>query len=234
MAVALLCSWIVLERDMRDHNILRPRADIVILLLAGAGIVGSRLYHELETPANLFNHPFIIFNFTQGHAWFGGFLAGIATLFFLARQYKFSILTMMDLVSPSATLGYAIGRLGCFLAGDGCYGASTSLPWGVSFPHGLVPTYDYVHPIPIYEFTVGVAIFLYLRHVSAYPRPTGWVFAQYLLLTGMARFLVEFIRINPRIFYGFTNAQLVSLLCLILGMSLLMRIRFLRFRPGFT
>lgn len=233
MAIAFLCAWRVLELNMRQHKLSTPRAEIIVLLLAGAGVLGSNLYHDLETPAELFARPSIIFDFTQGHAWFGGFLAGIGMLNLLARYYKLSTLTMMDLVSPAAALGYAVGRLGCLLAGDGCYGIPTSLPWGMAFPHGIVPTNDYVHPTPIYEFIIGIFIFLYLWRLSAHIQPVGWIFAHYLLLSGAARFLIEIIRVNPRLVHGLTSAQLVSLLCLIVGASLSMRRLLVRSQDNF-
>jgi phosphatidylglycerol:prolipoprotein diacylglycerol transferase len=231
MTIAFLCAWKTLELNIYRHKLSTPRAEIVVLLLAGVGILGAKLYHELETPTKLFARPSLIFNLTQGYAWSGGLLASIVALYLLARHHKLPILTMMDLVSPAATLGYAIGRLGCLLAGDGCYGTQTSLPWGMAFPRGIVPTNDYVHPTPIYEFLIGIFVFLYLWHISARIRPVGLVFALYLLLTGAARFLIEAIRDNPRLVYGFTSAQLISLLCLIVGASVYMRVLLVRPRP---
>jgi len=214
---------------MRRHNLTKPSAELVATLLAVAGLIGSKLYHELETPAQLLARPSVIFDLTQGRAWFGSLLAGAAMLYLLARLHKLSPLTMMDVVSPSAVAGYAVGRLGCLLAGDGCYGAPTTLPWGMTFPHGLVPTYDYVHPTQIYEFIASAFIFLYLWRTPIRTRPNGWIFAQYLLLSGSARFLVEFIRINPRFSYGLTNAQIISLLCIMSGIFLLVRRPFFHF-----
>jgi phosphatidylglycerol:prolipoprotein diacylglycerol transferase len=96
----------------------------------------------------------------------------------------------------------------------------------MSFPNGLVPTTERVHPTPIYEFLVAVAIFYYLWRQGAKSlresRPNGEVFASYLMLTGVARFLVELIRINPRSVFGLTNAQAASLLCIVAGATLLL------------
>jgi len=78
----------------------------------------------------------------------GGFLALAA----LARREKIPILEFLDSCAPAACVGYAIGRIGCLLSGDGDYGIPTSLPWGMSFPNGVVPTTDRVHPTPLYEF----------------------------------------------------------------------------------
>jgi phosphatidylglycerol---prolipoprotein diacylglyceryl transferase len=98
----------------------------------------------------------------------------------------------------------------------------------MSFPNGLVPTTERVHPTPIYEFLAALVIAHFLWRIG--PRvldrklPEGSVFAWYLILTGVARFLVEFIRINPPVFLGMSNAQTVSLLTLLAGAILLWRL----------
>ncbi len=140
---------------------------------------------------------------------------------------------MFDAGSPAAALGYGVGRIGCLLSGDGDYGIPTSLPWGMSFPNGLVPTTQRVHPTPIYELIVAciIAVFLWRlgsRQLAARPSaaqasgplPRGAVFAAYLIFTGLARFLVEFIRINPPSFLGMSNAQAAGLLSMIAGVAL--------------
>ena len=70
---------------------------------------------------------------------------------------KIGALRTLDLAAPAAAIGYGLGRIGCFLSGDGCYGIPTKLPWGMSFPHGIDPIYVRVHPTPLYELTGGLA-----------------------------------------------------------------------------
>jgi phosphatidylglycerol:prolipoprotein diacylglycerol transferase len=224
MGLAFVCAWKVLEASLRQNNIAKRLADPIILLLALAGVVGSKLYHVLETPSVLLAHPFSLIVSSNGYAWFGGFLAGVITLLFLAKHFNIPALVLMDLVSPCAALGYGVGRLGCLLAGDGDYGTATSLPWGMSFPNGQVPTAIPVHPTPVYEFLASLLIFYYLWQVAEKRLPKGSVLARYLLLTGIARFLVEFIRLNPRIIFGLSNAQAVSLTCAIAGLILCRRL----------
>ena len=135
------------------------------------------------------------------------------------------MLLMLDVASPAAAVGYGVGRIGCLISGDGDYGIPTSLPWGMSFPNGLVPTTQRVHPTPIYEFLVSMVIGYVLwkigARVLAAGRPVGAVFGWYLIFTGVARFLVEFIRINPRSFFGLSNAQAASVVSVIGGVFLL-------------
>ena len=228
VATALLCAFFVLRADLRRRR-LGVDPHTVIGLAGLAGLAGAKLWHALESPAELFAHPFEILFSPLGFAFYGGFLGGLVTLLLLARHYRTSALEMLDLAAPAAALGYGIGRIGCLISGDGDYGIPTALPWGMSFPNGIVPTAERVHPTPIYEFLAALAIFYYLWRLGAGsprgPRPSGEVFGNYLVLSGVARFLVEFIRINPRSVFGLTNAQAASLLSILAGAVLLLRVK---------
>ena len=116
---------------------------------------------------------------------------------------------MLDLAAPAAAVGYGVGRIGCLTSGDGDYGIPTSLPWGMSFPHGLVPRRSACIRRPIYELIA--ALIIACDPVEAGRRQSGEITGEYLVLRGLARFLVEFIRINPRIYFGMSNAQVAAL-----------------------
>ena len=251
VALAMLAAYLTLRADLARRGI-APRsssvAETLIAVPCLVGLIGAKLYHELESPREFFADPWHQLFSQYGFAWFGGLLAGFAAYAWLARKQPAPLLTMLDAGSPAAALGYGVGRIGCLLSGDGDYGIPTSLPWGMSFPNGLVPTAEHVHPTPIYEFIVacliarvlwkmGAADAIARRGTTSFHETTdtaslrdrsgtagtgnrrraGEVFAVYLLLTGVARFLVEFIRINPRSFVGMTNAQAASLASILAG-----------------
>src|SRR5438445_4663663 len=228
VATGLLVSAYILQADFRRRGI-RADAFLIIGIAGLAGIAGARLYHVLESPSEFFADPWPLLISRFGFAWFGGFLGGFAALLILGRREKIPTLAFLDASSPAAAVGYAIGRIGCLLSGDGDYGVPTNLPWGMSFPNGIVPTTDRVHPTPIYEFLAGVIIAAYLWRMATKAvngaGSHGEIISSYLIWTGIARFLVEFIRINPRAFYGLTNAQVVSLLSIVAGAILLWRIK---------
>lgn len=244
VASAMLAAYFLLRADLGRRGIASKdsgEAESLIAWPCLAGIVGAKLYHVLETPRELFADPSGVLLSAYGFAWFGGLLAGFAVFVLVAGRIqrrananaaqnerasthrRITFLELLDAGAPAATLGYGIGRIGCFLSGDGDYGIPTSLPWGMSFPNGLVPTTDRVHPTPLYELIVACAIawFLWRRGAksiaSVRQYPPGEVFAAYLVLTGIARFLVEFIRINPRSFLGMSNAQAAGAASAILG-----------------
>ncbi len=224
VATGLLCAFFVMRADLARRG-LNADAESIIGITGLSGLAGARLYHLLESPSEFFADPWRLLFSTMGFAWFGALIGGFIALVLLARRYRMKILLMLDVASPAAALGYGIGRIGCLISGDGDYGIPTSLPWGMSFPNGLVPTTQRVHPTPIYEFLAALVIAHFLwrvgRRAVGGRQPAGEVFGYYLIATGVARFLVEFIRINPRSFFGMTNAQAASVVSVIAGVILL-------------
>src|SRR5271163_3416564 len=263
VATALLVAGYILQADLnRRSNFIGGTAErskkgkspepgthqddgFLIVTIAGiAGLLGARLYHVLETPREFFANPWPMLFTRYGFAWFGGFLGGFLALIILARRFKTPVLEFFDICAPAAAVGYAIGRIGCLLSGDGDYGRPTLLPWGMAFPNGVVPTTDTcvqqgwpescrVHPTPIYEFFIWIAIAALLWYLGGKAlrssklngKLNGVIFCAYLILTGVARFLVEFLRINPRSFYGLTNAQAASIVSVLLGAILFWRLK---------
>src|SRR5712692_1466857 len=228
VATGLLAASHILQADFRRRAI-HADAFLVIGFAGLAGIVGARLYHVLESPSEFFANPWPQLISRFGFAWFGGFLGGFAALLLLGRREKIPTLTLLDACGPAACVGYAVGRIGCLLSGDGDYGVPTKLPWGMSFPNGVVPTTARVHPTPLYEFFIWLVIAAFLWHMGkkaiSGARPKGEIFCGYLILTGVARFLIEFIRINPRSFFGLSNAQAASLVSIVVGVLLFWRIK---------
>jgi phosphatidylglycerol---prolipoprotein diacylglyceryl transferase len=216
--LASVCACWTLYRNFRRFGVDADAVGVAAYTTVG-GVVGAKLWHVLEDPALLIHQPLFVLFDRAGFAWFGGLLAGIAVLLWQGRQAKIGGLAMLDLAAPAVSVGYGVGRLGCLISGDGDYGVPTRLPWGMSFPHGLVPTTQRVHPTPIYELVVALLLAGYLWMRGA--KPLGQITGEYLVLSGVARFLVEFIRINPPIYWGMTNAQVASLGSIVAGVLLI-------------
>jgi phosphatidylglycerol---prolipoprotein diacylglyceryl transferase len=211
-------------RSEVDRRRLPINAGWLMFWVGLAGILGAKAYHILVTRI-LTEHSAVDWRDVispAGLAWGGGLIAGFATLVYYAKLNRISIWLLLDAASPAAAVGYALGRLGCFLSGDGDYGIPTNLPWGMSFPHGLVPTTERVHPTPLYEIAASLLLLLVLRRIAKTKAMPGMVFAVYLVGSGMFRFLVEFIRRNPPVFIGLTEAQWVAAVSLLLGVALLL------------
>jgi phosphatidylglycerol:prolipoprotein diacylglycerol transferase len=220
MWLGAVVAAIIMDRSFRRAGIQADAVGMVAVTLV-AGIVGAKLWHVVDTPIEFSEMGWRVLWDTEGFAWFGGLVFGILALVIQGWQAKIGPVRTLDLAAAAAAVGYGIGRVGCFLSGDGCYGLPTKLPWGMSFPNGIDPTFDRVHPTPLYELLAGLLIggWVWLR--GAKPRGTGELLGEYLLLTGTARFLVEFIRRNPKIMWGLSNAQLASLGSIVLGIALI-------------
>ena len=239
VALALITAAYVLQADF-DRRGMNADAFTMITVAGLLGILGAKLYHLLETPSEFFANPLPLLLSRYGFAWFGGFLGGFGALLVMRWRAKLPLWEFLDACSPAASFGYAIGRIGCFLSGDGDYGKPTSLPWGMSFPNGVVPTTETcvqwgspadcrVHPAPLYELLIWSAIGWLLWRLGARllkdPRRSGEIFCYYLVLTGVARFLVEIIRINPAWILGLSNAQVASAVSAAGGLILLFFLR---------
>jgi phosphatidylglycerol:prolipoprotein diacylglycerol transferase len=216
--LAAVCAGVVLHLNFRRFQIHADAISIVAFVTV-VGVIGAKLWHVFEDPAALVHDPAGILFDRAGFAWYGGLIAGVLTLMWHGRAAGTGALGMLDLAAPAAAVGYGVGRIGCLVSGDGDYGQPTTLPWGMSFPHGLVPTLQRVHPTPIYELIGALIIAAILWRRGR--RQPGELTGEYLLLSGIARFLVEFIRINPRIFLHLTNAQLASVGSMAAGLALM-------------
>jgi phosphatidylglycerol:prolipoprotein diacylglycerol transferase len=152
----------------------------------------------------------------SGLVWYGGAIGGALAVFAWAWWRGFLSLVLLDLAAVPLALGYAIGRVGCQLSGDGDYGRGSDVPWAMSYPDGTVPTDEQVHPTPVYEtLAMGLVAWLLWQWRDRF-RP-GVLFAMYLVLSGLERFLVEFVRRNPDTVAGLTTAQVESLVLMVVA-----------------
>jgi phosphatidylglycerol:prolipoprotein diacylglycerol transferase len=218
--LAAVAAAFILDRSFRRAGIDSDAVGMVAVAVV-AGIVGAKLWHVLDSPNEFREIGWRVLWDSAGFAWFGGLTFGLAALVLQGWRARIGGLRVLDLASPAAAIGYGIGRIGCFLSGDGCYGIPTNLPWGMSFPNGLEPTLERVHPTPLYEFAAGLLIGWWLWVRGRKARPTGWILGEYLVLSGIARFMVEFIRRNPKILWGLSNAQLASAGSVLAGIALI-------------
>src|SRR5687767_15531152 len=176
--------------------------EMVFAALVG-GIVGAKLDFVIQHPGE----PF--FSGT-GLVWFGGAVGGAIGVIAWARWRKLEIWEVCDIAAVPLALGYAIGRVGCQLAGDGDYGIPWDGPWAMAYPDGTVPTTEEVHPTPVYE-TIAMGIIALLLWRWRHRWRAGTLFGLYLVLAGAERFLVEFVRRNDDVLLGLTQPQLLSI-----------------------
>jgi phosphatidylglycerol---prolipoprotein diacylglyceryl transferase len=183
--------------------------EMIFASLVG-GIVGARLWWVVENWSEAQDDVLGSLFSGAGLVWFGGALGGAIGVLLWAWRRNFLTLQMLDVAAVPLAAGYAIGRIGCQLAGDGDYGIPWDGPWAMAYPDGTVPTTEEVHPTPVYEtLAMGLVAVLLWRWRHRW-RP-GTLFALYLVLAGVERFLVEFVRRNDEVVLGLTQPQLLSL-----------------------
>jgi phosphatidylglycerol:prolipoprotein diacylglycerol transferase len=226
LVFAFLAGFLQLRWGMRKLGIGDEEDASALIFAAGVGgIVGAKIYYAI------LNHDWRLLFDRSGLVWYGGFILGAAAILFTINRRRLPLWPLADVVAPGLALGYAIGRIGCFLVGDD-YGRPTNLPWGMSFPVGLPPTTAgelrdmfglsipanvpdsqllRVHPTQLYETLTclviwGIGLWLFRRRLR-----TGQTALIILALLAVERFLVEILRAkDDRFFAGFTLAQVIS------------------------
>jgi phosphatidylglycerol:prolipoprotein diacylglycerol transferase len=213
LAVAFLAgTWLTALR-MREIGLDPDGATTMLIYAMIGGIGGSKLYYavdmalrgELSFGPALFSRSGITF--------YGGLLGAIGAVWVGTRIHRIPTNRFFNCVCLAGAIGQALGRIGCFLVGDD-YGRVTDLPWGVAFPEGAPPTLEPVHPTQLYESTWLFAVtgWLWMRRDRS---PLLW--AEYLVLSGFGRFAIEFLRTNPRVAFGLSEAQWIALALVAVG-----------------
>jgi phosphatidylglycerol:prolipoprotein diacylglycerol transferase len=184
------------------------------------GLVGARLYYVVQNYSQVKNDLVGSLFSGSGLVWYGGLIGGALGVMGWAKWREMLNLGLFDLCAVPLAMGYAIGRIGCQVAGDGDYGNPSSLPWAMGYPHGTVPTPPgvRVQPAPIYETLAMGLIAWWLWRMRDRFRP-GALFSFYLVLSGAERLLVEFVRRNHRVIAGLSDAQIESIALMLAGLG---------------
>ena len=239
LGTGFIVASILLTRELKRKGIDPNLGSTVTLMAVVFGIAGSKMLYLVENWDYFVRDPIGMTFSPGGLTWYGGFILATVAIWLYTKTKKIPFLTICDAAAPGLMLGYGIARVGCHLAGDGDYGVPTSLPWGAvysngTFPpsaafrdfpdivqkygiNGVVPDTIRVHPAPVYEFLLAALLFLVLWKLRNRSMPTGTLFMLYLIFAGSARFLVEIIRLNPRILFGLSEAQLISVVIIVAG-----------------
>lgn len=215
---ALIVARAELRRLGRDPG---AAYDLILWAYVG-GFAGARLLLVATEWEHFVSDPLGMLVSGGGWVWQGGVAGGALAVILKARSIGLPIADVAEFTGPCLALGQAIGRVGCQLSGDGDYGIPTDLPWGMSYPDGVVPTTARVHPTPVYETVLYLLIFAVLWRQRRAPHRPYSLLGQYLLLAGAARFAVEFVRRDPAVALGLTLAQWISALSMAVGAALLL------------
>jgi len=231
----LLCfvvAQVVAQRELvrRGHDP-EPMSDMIFAALVG-GLLGAKLYYVV-----VLGHWDSMFD-RGGFVYWGGFIGGALAVIAVVLHKRAGVWKMADVAAPALAGAYAIGRTGCWAIGDD-YGR----PWNgflaVAFPDGAPPStaaimaHDFgvvlppgtnpatvlsVYPTQLLEVVLGLAMFAVLWRLRDHRHAEGWLFGVYLVLSGLERFLIEFLRAkDDRFVAGLTYAQVIALGIMVLG-----------------
>jgi phosphatidylglycerol:prolipoprotein diacylglycerol transferase len=239
LGIAFLTASYLLTLELKRKKMDPNLASTVTFMAVVLGIVGAKVFHLLENWDYFLLSPLEMVFSAGGLTFYGGFILAAAVIILYLKKKKIPVLKITDATAPGLMLGYGIARIGCQLAGDGDYGIPSNLPWAMSyergtyppsvafkdFPeivekygiNGVVPDNILVHPAPLYELIAAGVLFLILWQLRKKITVDGKLFFVYLVFAGSERFFVEFIRINPMLIAGLSEAQLISLLLIIIG-----------------
>ena len=207
----------------------------VAIIAILVGFAGARLFFILENMDLFTSDPLGVLFSSGGFTFYGGLLLAAGAVVWYLRQKALSIPVFADALAPSLMLGYGIGRLGCHIAGDGDWGIQANMAlkpewlptwlWAETYPNNIlgvdIPAPG-VYPTSIYEFVAAVLIFGVLWTLRKHPFRGGWLFSLYLVLSGIERFLIEKIRVNPEYdLLGLivTQAEVIAVLVIVAGVA---------------
>jgi phosphatidylglycerol:prolipoprotein diacylglycerol transferase len=225
MVCCFLAAWkrfyLSLERAGEDPNLAEP----IIAVAAFSGLVGSRLNYLATNFKDFLADPVSSAFGGAGFVFYGGFFFAALATFLYLKKHKKPFLRYADIAAPAVAIGYAVGRIGCHLSGDGDYGTVTDSFMRFSYYLGVAPTpYGVlVHPTPIYESLIALAIATLLVRLQEQKEnlKIGALFGIYLCLSAVARFGIEFLRVEPRVASGLTEAQFSAMGILVVGLTLI-------------
>jgi phosphatidylglycerol:prolipoprotein diacylglycerol transferase len=237
LVTAFVFGYYFFLQEVKRKKLDKHIAIDITIIAVFCGVIGSKLLFVIENLDKFLVNPVKIALSSGGFTFLGGLILSFIVSYIYIRVRKYNFLKAADSIAPSLILAYGIGRIGCHLAGDGDYGIPTSLPWGTNyengivppthlfngtefaklFPNGIFPNNTPLHPTPIYEFLASLLIFLILWKFRKSNWRDGRLVMLYFILSSISRFLVEFIRLNPRIMLGFSEAQIISVIVFIIG-----------------
>jgi len=205
-ALALIVPGLTILRPLlRRRGVSADFAYELIVAAGVGGFVGARIYYLIENWAVIKADFWGVAFGGIGFTWYGGLIGGFLGVVAWTLVRRIPLDVIANATAPAVAMGYAIGRIGCQLAGDGDYGK----------PSGL--------PTPIYEIIImAFVVWILWRLATRYDKSGWWTFGWFLILSAVERFVVEFVRRNPVWFAGLTQPQWMAIVSLLIGVVLVL------------
>ncbi|MGL4451334.1 MAG: prolipoprotein diacylglyceryl transferase [Sarcina sp.] len=229
IAIGILCAVFMLNKKAKAKGYNEDSIFNMIIITVIMGILGGKVLYIITDFKDVMKEPSKIFTeFGYGFVIYGAIIFGILSVFLYCKKKKWNSLEIFDMVAPCVALAQGFGRIGCFFAGC-CYGAVTEGPLYLIFPAGgLAPADVHLHPTQIYcaifDFLLAAYLLWYAKNRE---KKSGDTICMYLIIYSIGRFLVEFLRNDPRGNVGMlSTSQFISIFMLIAGILIYNRHRF--------
>ena len=223
--LAFLVGYWLGGAELRRKGLNGNLADLLLIPCVLGGIGGAKVLFLVQnvTLSEILSDP--LRYLSSGLTFYGGLIGALILIGLVVWWRKVSYWAVTDSIAPGLVLAYGIGRIGCLLVGDD-YGIPSNLPWAMAFPQGAPPTTERVHPAQVYDTLLMIGLFLFLWKIRKKERPNGWLSSVMFILLGIERFFIEFIRnTSPSFIPGLSQAQLISVGIIILGVLKLIQLR---------
>jgi phosphatidylglycerol---prolipoprotein diacylglyceryl transferase len=238
LGVGFLLGSYILTLELKRHKLDPNLGSTITILSVVFGIAGAKLLFLVEEWDSFVKNPLHMAFSPGGLTWYGGFIVGMTAIYLYVRRKRVPYLKVLDCLAVGLILAYGVARLGCHFSGDGDYGFPTNLPWGTNYekgtyppsrafaifpeitanyPGGIVPDNTPCHPTPVYETILGIIGFIVLWNLRTRGFVDGKLFMIYLMIASAFRFGIEFLRLNPRLLWGLSEAQLISIVMFLIG-----------------
>jgi phosphatidylglycerol---prolipoprotein diacylglyceryl transferase len=233
---------VLVEEQVYPHQLVGN----ITLIAAFTGILGAKIFHNLENWDEFMNDPIDALLSFSGLTVYGGLIVAAIAVIYYGKKNNIQPLHLIDAAAPVLMIGYGVGRIGCQVSGDGDWGIVNTftkpnwlgwLPdwmWAYDYPHNvnsvgvLLPNCDWGHycyhleqavfPTPFYETVISIVLFIVLWQLRTRITIPGMLFAIYLIFNGVERFFIEKIRVNNKIMdSSFTQAEFISVALILIG-----------------
>lgn len=219
IAIGILTAVILLDKRAKVKGYDDDKVFNMAMIAIVAGVIGGKALYIITDIKYIIEDPTILKDLGSGFVVYGSIIGGVMAVYMYCKKNNWSVLKIFDLVIPSLPLAQGFGRIGCFFAGC-CYGAPTNLPIGIEFKNSpFAPMGVHLHPTQIYSYIFDFLLAAFLLWYDRKERKDGRLFSLYIIIYSIGRFLVEFVRNDPRGNVGFlSTSQFIGILTLILGL----------------
>lgn len=221
IAVGILAAGLYFLKVAKKRGYDEDHLFNAIIISVISGVLGGKLLYIIVEIKTIIENPSILLDFGNGFVIYGAIILGAVGLMLYCKKKRWNLLEIFDCALPGVALAQGFGRIGCFLAGC-CYGRETDMWFGVEFPvDSLAPSGVHLHPTQLYSSAFDFALAVFLILYARSNKVNGRVVGMYLIIYSVGRFLVEFLRNDPRGAVGvLTTSQFIAIGTLILGIVL--------------